>query len=249
MWKKKFHLWTEASVCTGKFHPAFPDALLLQGFQTCIAKPHGHVSLLFAINILKYISLPAVFNRQSTSTILLRGLLLRLKLPGKIDLMSDLFFSRLYFTYRRLNKNETFCILFSQQLFFGKAHMIHKVIKISMSTNCIYKIETPQVSFSTLLISPGTAGPSGGANGKEPACQCRRCKRCGFSPWVGKMPWRRTWQPTPVFLPGGSHGQRSLEGYSSQGHKELDTTEVTQHARQQDCLQIQGVLFLWLSPG
>ena len=126
MWKKKFHLWTEASVCTGKFHPAFPDALLLQGFQTCIAKPHGHVSLLFAINILKYISLPAVFNRQSTSTILLRGLLLRLKLPGKIDLMSDLFFSRLYFTYRRLNKNETFCILFSQQLFFGKAHTCFK---------------------------------------------------------------------------------------------------------------------------
>ena len=34
--------------------------------------------------------------------------------------------------------------------------------------------------------------------------------RCGFDPWVGKIPWRRTWQPTPVFLPGASHGQRSL---------------------------------------
>ena len=50
----------------------------------------------------------------------------------------------------------------------------------------------------------------GGANCKEPACQCRRLKRCGFDPWVGKTPWRRKWQPTPVFLPGNSHGQRSL---------------------------------------
>ena len=45
--------------------------------------------------------------------------------------------------------------------------------------------------------------------------------------WVGKIPWRRAWQPTPVFLPGESHGQRSLVSYSPQGHKESDTTEVT----------------------
>ena len=43
-----------------------------------------------------------------------------------------------------------------------------------------------------------------------------------FDPWVRKTPWRRKWQPTPVFLPGKSHGQRSLEGYSAWGHKELD---------------------------
>ena len=57
--------------------------------------------------------------------------------------------------------------------------------------------------------------------------QCRRCKRRGFDPWVGKILWRRKWQPTPVFLPGESHGQRSLVGYSPQGCKELDTTEHT----------------------
>ena len=51
----------------------------------------------------------------------------------------------------------------------------------------------------------------GGANGKEPACQCRRCKRCGFSPQVGKIPWGRKWKPTPVFLPGETHGQRRLQ--------------------------------------
>ena len=53
----------------------------------------------------------------------------------------------------------------------------------------------------------------GGASGKEPACQCRRYKRCGFNPWVGKIPWRRKWQPTPIFLPGESCGQRNLAGY------------------------------------
>ena len=50
-----------------------------------------------------------------------------------------------------------------------------------------------------------------------------------FNPWVGKMPWRREWQPTPVFLPGGSQGQRSLAGYSPLGPKELDMTEVIYH--------------------
>ena len=46
-----------------------------------------------------------------------------------------------------------------------------------------------------------------------------------FDPWVGKIPWRRKWQPTSVFLPGKSHGRRSLVGYSPWGHKESDTTE------------------------
>ena len=54
----------------------------------------------------------------------------------------------------------------------------------------------------------------GGASGNKPTCQCRRCKRHGFDSWVGKTPWRRAWQPTPVFLHGESHGQRNLVGYS-----------------------------------
>ena len=53
---------------------------------------------------------------------------------------------------------------------------------------------------------------------KESACQARKL---GFGPWV----WRRKWQPTPVFLPGESHGQRNLAGYSPWGHKELDMTD------------------------
>ena len=66
-----------------------------------------------------------------------------------------------------------------------------------------------------------------GAIDKELACQCRRHTRHRFSPWVRKVPWRRLWQSTPVLLPGESHGQRSLVGYSPWGHKELDTSEVT----------------------
>ena len=54
---------------------------------------------------------------------------------------------------------------------------------------------------------------------------CRRHKRHSFDPWVRKLPWRRKWQPTPVFLPGESHGQRSLVGYSPWGCTESDITE------------------------
>ena len=57
--------------------------------------------------------------------------------------------------------------------------------------------------------------------------------RLGFNPWVRKIPWRTARQPTPVFLPGESHGQKSLMGYSPWGHKESDTTEATEHA----CMQ------------
>ena len=49
-------------------------------------------------------------------------------------------------------------------------------------------------------------------NGPESACQYTRHRRHGFDPWVRKIPWRREWQPTQVFLPGEFHGQRSLKG-------------------------------------
>ena len=54
-------------------------------------------------------------------------------------------------------------------------------------------------------------------SGKESACQCRRYRRPAFNPWGGKIPWRRKWQPTLGFLPGESHGQRSLAGYTVHG--------------------------------
>ena len=54
---------------------------------------------------------------------------------------------------------------------------------------------------------------------------CLQCGRLGFDPWVGKIPWRRKWQPIPGVRLGKSHGPRSLVGYSLWGHKESDTTE------------------------
>ena len=69
-------------------------------------------------------------------------------------------------------------------------------------------------------------GFPGGPSGKEPACQCKRLKRCGVDPWVGKIPWRRAWKLTPVFLSGESPWiERSLSGYSPWGHKALDMSE------------------------
>ena len=62
-------------------------------------------------------------------------------------------------------------------------------------------------------------------SGKNSACQCRRHRRYRFDPWVRKIPWRRKWQSTPVFLPGIFHGQRNLAGYSPQGCKKSDKTE------------------------
>ena len=58
---------------------------------------------------------------------------------------------------------------------------------------------------------------------------CLQCRRLGLDPWVGKIPWRRKWQSSAVFLSGKSHGQRSLVGYSPWGHKESDTTEWLTH--------------------
>ena len=66
---------------------------------------------------------------------------------------------------------------------------------------------------------------TGGTSGKESACQCRRHGRHRFDPWVGKIPWRRKWQPILVFLLGKPQGQRSLAGYSLWSHKESDMTE------------------------
>ena len=82
------------------------------------------------------------------------------------------------------------------------------------------KLVPKQIYASTCMFP-------GGSSGKEPACQCSRCKRHGFDSWVGKIPWRRAWQPIPAFLPGESHGQRSLAGYSLWSVKESDTTEAT----------------------
>ena len=61
---------------------------------------------------------------------------------------------------------------------------------------------------------------------KESTCWCRRCRRHRFDCWVRKIPWRKAWQPTPVFLPGECHRQRSLSAYIPWGCKQSDTTKL-----------------------
>ena len=76
------------------------------------------------------------------------------------------------------------------------------------------------------------------------------CRRCRFDPWVGKIPWRRKWQPTPIFLPGEFRGQRSLVGYSPRGLRDSDTTDqLSAHMVDEQCCFIhrcttQGVSYL-----
>ena len=80
--------------------------------------------------------------------------------------------------------------------------------------------EDPSTSSVLPLTGPYTPSDSQWFSGKEFTCQCRRHRRLKFDPCVGKLPWRRAWQPTPVFLPGASRGQRSLVGCSLLGRTE-----------------------------
>ena len=86
---------------------------------------------------------------------------------------------------------------------------------------------------------------------KEPTCQCKRHKRHRFNPWVGNIPWRRKWQPTPVFLSGKSRGQRSQAGYSPRVHKKSDQTEHWAYMREGkkavDLSAVSGYFHIWRS--
>ena len=89
-------------------------------------------------------------------------------------------------------------------------------------------------------------GLPGWHSDKESAWQCRRHKRRGFDPWMGKIPWSRKWTATPVFLPGKLHGQSSLTGYSPWGCKESDMTGHT--CMQKKSVKIVQWTFTYSSP-
>ena len=79
--------------------------------------------------------------------------------------------------------------------------------------------------FSTLIISARSLGLPLAQWLKKKKKSAGLCRRCRFDLWVRKIPWRREWQPTSVFLSGESHRQRSLAGYNPWGRRESDTTE------------------------
>ena len=88
------------------------------------------------------------------------------------------------------------------------------------STTLVPSSSHPQAD---LKCGPASRTPMAQQVKNPPAMQ--ETQEVKVLPWVGKIPWRTEWQPTPVFLPGASHGRRNLVGYSSWGCKELDTTE------------------------
>ena len=97
-----------------------------------------------------------------------------------------------------------------------------------------------------LVLKPLRGSFPGGTSGKEPACQCRRCKRYGFDPWMGKIPWRRAWQPTPVFLPGESPWTEEPGGLQSTGSQGVGHGWVTEHTHtRMRALVILSALTLW----
>ena len=83
-------------------------------------------------------------------------------------------------------------------------HLLPSTLSLSLFYCCVYKMECSLYVYTRI---------------------CLQCRRPGFCPWVRKIPYRREWQPTPVFLPGELRGQRSLVGYIPRGCKELDTTK------------------------
>ena len=107
---------------------------------------------------------------------------------------------------------------FVNQLYFSK----NKVLSVFGASGEAFS-HSGRISFHS---SSSGVFPNGSA-GKEPACQCRRPR---FNPWVGKIPWRRERLLMPVFLPGESHGLRSLVGYRPWGRRETDTMEVSEHS-------------------
>ena len=99
---------------------------------------------------------------------------------------------------------------------------VHRVAKsltqlkwLSTHTESVETLEDSDILWILCSCAPGDA------IGKEPACSAGDIMRCGFHPWVWKNPWRKAWLSTPVFLPGESHRQRSLVGYSPRGHKRV----------------------------
>ena len=142
---------------------------------------------------------------------------------------------------RNLGYKDTSYVDITKQLLKGKGSApiwfkakieARKRVGSALQCHSISEVKN-QLCTSNMNYFKELRGFSGGVSGKERACQCRRHKRRWFNLWFGKIPLRSAWQPTPVFLPGESHGQRKLVGYILQGHEEWDTTEATQHTHKE----------------
>ena len=117
-------------------------------------------------------------------------------------------------------------LFWSPHYFFSKydLHLLTSPLLFFLS----HTFECPPFVFPLSFSYPVSKAP-GGTSSRELAFQGRRPKRHGFDPCIRKIPWREKWQSTPVFLARESHGQKSLVGYSLQGHKQSDMAEPHTH--------------------
>ena len=119
---------------------------------------------------------------------------------------------------------DTFQIKVGKELLTLLRHRVDKCpFFLILRTTSVYQLIFPMTlqpckTFNLELSILSLYGLPWWLSGKESSWQCRRH---GFDPWVRKIPWRRKWQPTPVFLSGEFHGQRSLVGYNQWSHKRV----------------------------
>ena len=125
-------------------------------------------------------------------------------IPGGIE------FNYIYHDSTTLNCHILVLYIFICRSFLVGSDLLNQWLfcKLFWYWMCLWEQLSSACFYSAILGFPGDA------SGKESACQCRRHKRCGLDPWTVMIPWRRAWQPTPLFLPGESYGQRILTGYS-----------------------------------
>ena len=123
-----------------------------------------------------------------------------------------------------ISSKRVMCSKWESDVFKTTGHITVLLLKLKSPISLRGKAQTLPWVWSPVALDLGFPG---GTSGNELECQWRRQQRWGFEPGVGKIPWRREWQPTLIFLPGESHGQRSLAGCGPQGHTGLDTSGVT----------------------
>ena len=117
----------------------------------------------------------------------------------------------------------------------GKQILNHQYFLVTPTSDCTVGWKVQHEAQCEARFCCGQSGLKGlpwWLSGKKSTCQYRRH---GFNPWVRKITWSRKWQPTPVFLPGESHRERNLVGYTPWGYKELNMTEwLSTHVHSQD---------------
>ena len=113
------------------------------------------------------------------------------------------------------------------QFYLGRHFLFSSITQVQVDLLCLLSLAaSPRLGFRIIAGVLTQGGFPGGSDSKSICLQCRRPR---FAPWFRKIPWRRKWQPTPVVLPGKSHGWRSLVGYSPQDHKESEATQLHFH--------------------